>query len=113
MRVASHHPRREPVDIEPGLFVQLISDDQVFLDACACDAATSGGEVSVSRVRALLTDNDGVLRIEPRRLARLWQMHTGVGKAMVYTSGVEECQGSKSGNDHKLFRRRLWVGGDL
>lgn len=106
-------PQWSPVDdATMSLLHLLYGDDTMFLDACACDAATSGGEVSVSRVRALLTDDDGVLRIEPRRLARLWQTHTGVGKAMVYTSGVEECQGSKSGNDHKLFRRREWLGSD-
>lgn len=85
---------------------------EAFLAACEADARDHDGIVSVNRVRALLDDQD----IEHHRYSAFWSHFTGRDRAMrkATTADVEHpwetCEGSKSGNNGRPYRLRVWVG---
>lgn len=107
-----------PVDDPTADLLSLVADTdtplgreryEAFLVACAADATTHGGLVSVNRVRAALSV-DGVLQVEPRAFSAMWSASTGLGKPMVKTGAWETCSGSTSGNDGRPYPVRRWVG---
>lgn len=83
-----------------------------FLAACERDAAANDGLVSVNRVSAALADAG----IEHHRYSACWSHFTGRGKPMRVANEGDTLQpweirhGSKSGNDGKPMRLRVWVG---
>ncbi len=108
-------PQFAPVDDDTNDLLSLVADitspigqddpDQ-FLAACRLDAMAHDGEVSVNRVRALMSDAG----IEPHRYSAFWNTFTGKGRPMVKADAWEVCEGSTSGNDGRPFRLRRWVG---
>lgn len=122
MTMTKTGPRWEPTD-EYDLLDALadphpiIGADvpELFLDACARDAATHDGLVSVNRVRARLADH----KIPARRYSALWAHFTGLGKPMTKATDPETneqlcevCKGSESGNDGRPYPLRRWTGVD-
>ena len=110
-------PTWSPVDEQTQDLLSLVADDprveadyRKFLDACRACAAATGDFVYVNDVRAQLTDHNGNLTIEPRRLSAFWNKATGKGRPMVKTGDWQVCQGSGSGNDGRPQPVRRWVG---
>ena len=83
-----------------------------FLAACETDARSHGGIVSVSRVSAALPED--ITRTE--RYSSLWSHYTGRDKPMRKATADdieppwEIRKGSRSGNDGKPVRLRVWQG---
>lgn len=90
------------------------NDVEVFLDACAADAAIHDGLVSVNRVRALVQETG--YEISPARYSAFWAHFTGKDRPMrkATTDDVDEpwevCEGSESNNNGRPYRLRVWVG---
>lgn len=108
-------PQFAPVDDETNDLLALVADldspigqddPDIFLAACRRDAMAHGGEVSVNRVRELLSDQG----IEPHRYSAFWNTFTGRGRPMQKADGWETCSGSTSRNDGRPFRLRRWTG---
>jgi hypothetical protein len=115
-------PRFAPVDDDTADLLAMVADAEspvgrdavaAFLAACEADAANHGGIVSVSRVGAALTEAG----IEHHRYSSFWSHFTGHGKPMRPATTAdtdppwEIRRGSKSGNNGKPMRLRVWVGG--
>lgn len=104
------------IDTETSDLLHLVADTEspvgrdaveLFLDACRIDAKHHGGVVSPSRVRALMAGAD----VEHHRYSSLWAAFTGKGKPMRRLPGqFEECTGSTTGNNGRLYPLRKWVG---
>lgn len=83
-----------------------------FLAACEADAEAHGGIVSVNRVGRRLEEAD----IEHHRYSSFWSDFTGKGRPMrkATTDDIpdpwEIREGSKSENNGKPMRLRVWVG---
>ena len=114
-------PTFAPVDDDTADLLALIANpghpvgrDAVaaFLAACEADAAAHDGLVSVNRVSAALPDDI----TSTERYSSLWSHYTGKGKPMrkATTNDTpipwEERKGSRSGNDGKPVRLRVWQG---
>lgn len=113
-------PIFSPVDDDTADLLTLVADvdrptgrdvPALFLAACEADAAANGGLVSVSRVSAALPED--VTCTE--RYSALWSHFTGRGRPMRRATDDdgqtwELREGSRSGNDGKPVRLRVWVG---
>ena len=112
-------PRWEPTDAADLL--TLVADvdrstgrdvPALFLAACEADAKAHGGIVSVSRVSAALPEDI----TSTERYSALWSHYTGKGRPMRKATEADVLQpweirfGSRSGNDGKPVRLRVWVG---
>lgn len=111
-------PRWEPTDAADLL--TLVADvdrstgrdvPALFLAACEADAKAHGGIVSVSRVSAALPEDI----TSTERYSSLWSHYTGKGRPMRKADARDERQweireGSRSGNNGKPVRLRVWVG---
>ena len=81
-----------------------------FLAACEADARAHGGVVSVNRVSAALPEDI----TSTHRFSALWSHYTGKGRPMRTATTAdlahpwEVRQGSRSGNDGKPVRLRIW-----
>lgn len=88
----------------------------LFLTACQRDANTHDGIVSVSRVAELLAEDLEHDRILHHQYSAMWSRYTGKDRPMrkATTDDVdhpwEVREGSKTGNNGKPFRLRVWVG---
>lgn len=107
-------PMFAPVDDETCDLLSLVADcgspigrddPEDFLAACRRDAMAHNGEVSVNRVRFLMSDAG----IEPHRYSSFWNTFTGKGRPMIKADRWETCEGSTSGNDGRPYRLRTWV----
>ena len=119
-----HHraPTFAPVDSDTADLLSLVADTEspvgrdavaLFLAACEADAAANDGVVSVSRVGAALPED----LTSTERYSSFWSAFTGRDKPMrkvTIQDGLplwEVREGSRSGNNGKPFRNRIWVGG--
>lgn len=115
----SAQPAWSPVDDDTADLLTLVADVErptgrdvvaAFLAACEADAKAHGGIVSVNRVSAALPED--VTSTE--RYSSLWSHFTGKGKPMRKATTKdaqppwEIRKGSRSGNDGKPVRLRVW-----
>lgn len=125
MTITSAEPRFEPTDQYDLL--SLVVDEHsplpskqdaidAFLTACERDARAHDGIVSVSRVADLLRDQLEADQIEHHAYSGMWSTYTGKDRPMrkATTADIdnpwEVRDGSRSGNNGKPFKLRVWVG---
>lgn len=88
----------------------------LFLNACERDARDHGGIVSINRVSVLLADALERDQIEHHQYSALWSHYTGKDRPMRKAterdieSPWEIRTGSKTGNNGKPFKLRVWMG---
>lgn len=109
-------PQWSPVDDDTQDLLALVASDPrkaddytTFLDACRRDAMANGGQVSVNRVRELMSNHYG-LTIHSQTYSSFWNRATGTSGPMVTTKDWDVCNDKRSGNGGKPQRFRRWVG---